>query len=298
MAEIERFVPGMAGTIWYEHWHRYQFALPFAAGLEVMDAACGEGYGSALLATRARRVRGVDASADAVALARRRYGAATNLEFLQGRCEALPVEDRSIDLLVSFETIEHLEAPRALIAEAARVLRPDGLFMVSTPNKALYTDETGYHNEYHLSEMYQDEFVAALRERFPAVALFGQRVDTFSAMWPLEDAPREVQLWAASARDPAAASEGLRHPVYLVALCAADPARVAAPRFSLLADSDRRSASPDAPPPGEIEELRAHSARIEAAYLDTQKRLALLQKERDRLATAAQPAAGPGWPRR
>ena len=298
MAEIERFVPGMAGTIWYEHWHRYQYALPFAAGLDVVDAACGEGYGSALLATRARRVRGVDASAEAVGLARRRYGAATNVEFLHGRCEALPVDDASIDLLVSFETIEHLQAPRALIAEAARVLRPDGLFMVSTPNKALYTDETGYHNEYHLSEMYQDEFVAALRERFPAVTLVGQRVDTFSAMWPLDAPAGEPQLWAASARDPAAAIEGLCHPVYLIALCAADAARLEAPRFSLLADSDRKSASPDAPPPGELEELRAHSARIEAAYLDAQKRLAVLQQERDRLAAAAPPTAGPGWPRR
>ena len=71
----ERFVPGTAGEIWYEHWHRYQFAGAFAAGRRVLDAACGEGYGSALLARSAASVVGVDIAADAVAHARARYSA-------------------------------------------------------------------------------------------------------------------------------------------------------------------------------------------------------------------------------
>ena len=67
MDEIERFIPGMAGPIWYEHWHRYHFVAPIAAGKVVVDAACGEGYGSALLARHAARVTGVDVSAAIVA---------------------------------------------------------------------------------------------------------------------------------------------------------------------------------------------------------------------------------------
>ena len=99
MKEIERFVPGMQGPIWYEHWHRYHFVAPIAAGKAVVDVACGEGYGSAFLAKHAARVTGIDVSAETVALARRRYGAARNIEFLEGRCEALPVADASVDLL-------------------------------------------------------------------------------------------------------------------------------------------------------------------------------------------------------
>ena len=45
----ERFIPGTAGEIWHEHWHRYHFAAPLVAGLDVLDVACGEGYGSALM---------------------------------------------------------------------------------------------------------------------------------------------------------------------------------------------------------------------------------------------------------
>ncbi len=66
----ERFVPGAAGEIWYEHWHRYLFAAPLVAGARVLDVACGEGYGSALLARSAARVTGADLSQDAIAHAR------------------------------------------------------------------------------------------------------------------------------------------------------------------------------------------------------------------------------------
>ena len=62
----ERFIPGTPGEIWHEHWHRYHFAAPLVAGLAVLDVACGEGYGSALLATRAATVTGADAAEDAL----------------------------------------------------------------------------------------------------------------------------------------------------------------------------------------------------------------------------------------
>jgi len=293
MEELERFVPGIDGLIWYEHWHRYHFAAGFAAGKTVVDVACGEGYGSALLARSAARVTGIDASAETVALARRRYGGPANLEFVEGRCESMPVGDASVDLLVSFETLEHLENPRALIAEAARVLRPDGLLMVSTPNKTVYTDQTGYHNPYHPSELYESEFVDALRERFAGVRLFGQRVDAYSAIWPLGRAAETAQLLQASAGTGGDAAEGIPDAMYFIAVCSPTAQaleRVAAP-FSLLADQDHRVWSNCENVERLLAEARVHADRIEAAYIEAQKRIATLLQERERRAATAQAPA-------
>ena len=106
----ERFVPGTRGEIWVEHWHRYHFAARLAAGQRVVDAACGEGYGSALLAAVARGVVGVDIDAPTIAHARATYGGVANLSFVEGSATRLPLPDASVDIVVSFETIEHLEA--------------------------------------------------------------------------------------------------------------------------------------------------------------------------------------------
>jgi ubiquinone/menaquinone biosynthesis C-methylase UbiE len=297
MEELERFVPGIDGQIWYEHWHRYHFASGFAAGKAVVDVACGEGYGSALLARTAARVTGIDASAETIALARRRYGGRPNLDYVDGRCESMPVDDASADLVVSFETLEHLENPRALIAEAARVLRPEGLLMVSTPNKSVYTDRTGYHNPYHPSELYESQFVDALRERFPVLRLFGQRVDAYSAIWPLERAPHAAQLLQARAASGGDATEGLPDAMYFIAVCAATAQaleRVAAP-FSLLADQDHRVWSNCENVEQLLAEARVHAGRIEAAYVEAQKRIAMLLQERDQRAATAQAPAGSKW---
>ena len=125
----ERFVPGVPGEIAHEHWHRYAFARRFVAGRRTLDVACGEGYGSALLAGVAASVVGVDVAADVVAHASRRYRDRANLRFEAGSAAKLPLADGSVDAVVSFETIEHLpreDQPR-MIAEIARVLTDDGM---------------------------------------------------------------------------------------------------------------------------------------------------------------------------
>ncbi len=182
----ERFTPECEREIWYEHYHRYAFACPLVKGKTVLDAASGEGYGTHLLATTAARAVGVDVDSDTIAHARRRYGAVTRgkvPEFIQASCDHLPFEDSSFDVVVSFETLEHLSAQEAMLAEFERVLKPNGFIIISTPDKAIYSDATGYDNPYHVKELYRHEFQALLDEHWPAQQWLGQKMAFFSVLW-------------------------------------------------------------------------------------------------------------------
>ncbi len=167
----ERMVPerAHARTFW-EHVGRYRFARRHAAGRRVLDVACGEGYGAAALAKAgAREVVGVDLSEAACAHARRKYG----LDARAGDAQCLPLSDRSVDLVVSFETIEHVARPAAFLDECARVLGPAGTLIVSTPNRPVYSGD-GASNPFHVVEFDRGEFLAALAGRFEDVALYTQ----------------------------------------------------------------------------------------------------------------------------
>ena len=179
----ERFTPERGGAIWYEHWHRYCAALPAAAGNRVLDAACGEGYGSMLLAGAAASVIGVDIDATAIGHAQSRYAQRTNLRFVQASCTSLPLAAASVDLIISFETIEHLAEQEQMLAEFRRVLVDDGVMMISSPNKAIYTGETGRTNRFHVCELTREELAALLRRKFPQQAWYGQRMLAHSLIW-------------------------------------------------------------------------------------------------------------------
>ncbi len=181
----ERFHPECVREMWYEHWHRYVFALPLARGKDVLDLACGEGYGSHLLSYEAAQVTGVDFDAQAIEHASQRYQR-DNLRYRQGDASQLPFEAQQFDLVVSFETIEHLQAQEAMLAEIRRVLRPEGLLLISSPDKKHYSDETGYDNPYHVRELYREEFESLLTRQFSQVRLWGQRLMFSSTIWPLE----------------------------------------------------------------------------------------------------------------
>ena len=102
----ERLVTSEYGVNMMEHLHRYAIALDLCDDKVVLDIASGEGYGSLILAGRARKVYGVDISNEAVEHASKKYQK-PNLKFLQGRADAIPLADNQIELAVSFETIEH-----------------------------------------------------------------------------------------------------------------------------------------------------------------------------------------------
>ena len=235
----ERFIPGTAGEIWHEHWHRYHFTAPLVAGLDVLDVACGEGYGSAHLATRAARVTGVDIAPAAVAHARSRYASLGNLEYLQADCTALPFADASFDAVVSFETVEHITAQAPFVDEIRRVLRPEGLLILSCPNKEEYSDRRGVTNEFHVRELYRDELRALLAPRFPHALWYGQRPSFYSVVWPEQGAAQgEIfEVAAASASTPAV---GHARPLYFIVLASDSAARLdgIAPHLSVLADRD------------------------------------------------------------
>ena len=179
----ERFTPEARGAIWYEHWHRYCVVLPAVAGKRVLDAACGEGYGSALLARAASEVVGVDTDDAATAHVSGRYADRSNLRFVSGSCDALPVGDASVDRVISFETIEHLSAQAAMLAEFRRVLAPGGALIISSPNKDIYSGESGYRNHFHVHELDRADLETMLREGFPQQQWYAQRALAHSLLW-------------------------------------------------------------------------------------------------------------------
>ncbi|MBM3776248.1 MAG: class I SAM-dependent methyltransferase, partial [Acidobacteria bacterium] len=180
----ERVIPGaVEPDLFNEHFARYAFGARLTKGKRVLDAGCGDGYGAAELARDASQVIGLDLSGEAVAHARARY-AAPNLEFRQGACASLPFPEACFDLVVAFEVIEHLDDPRALVAEARRVLAPGGAFLVSTPNKTVYAKTRGDFgpNPFHVREFDLAEFEAELGALFPHVRIF-QQVDVSAILF-------------------------------------------------------------------------------------------------------------------
>ena len=171
----ERYMPQIGGETGLEHLHRYYWAAQFCGAKRVLDIACGEGYGSDILARSATHVIGVDRSEAAVVHAARKYRR-NNLEFLVGSCDRIPIPDGQIDLVVSFETIEHHDQHREMMREIKRILCPEGILIISSPDKYVYSDIAGYKNEFHVKELYAREFQALLKEHFGNVDVLSQRV--------------------------------------------------------------------------------------------------------------------------
>lgn len=277
----ERFTPECVREIWYEHWHRYAFALDLVRGKRVLDAACGEGYGSNLLADAAASVVGVDLSAQAIDHARSRYGSRTNLEFVQADATALPFEDARFDVVVSFETLEHLHAQERLIEGFARVLADDGLLVISSPDKRIYSDVMGFDNEFHVRELYRDELLDLLRPHFPQLRLYGQKLLFQSALWSLDGADGGSQAWTSPSAGQAPVP-GLGYaPVYYVALCGRRDLPTALPALSLFGEGE--------------ESVYAHYNHEVRKNMAAGARIAELEAELDRLRQDAGPAA-PGSP--
>ena len=216
----ERFTPECVRGIQYEHWHRYLFAWRIAQGRRVLDAACGEGYGSALLSRTAASVLGVDIDASSIAHARERY-ARENLRYEVADATALDVAPGSYDLVVSFETLEHVDAQERMLEGFARALADDGILVISSPDRHTYSEVAGFRNEFHTRELYRDELLAMLRPHFPQVRLYGQKLLFQSAIWSQDGNGGGCEAWTGSAQPGGTIAGNLDYaPLYFIAVCA------------------------------------------------------------------------------
>jgi len=211
----ERFVPQVNGTIELEHMHRYLMACELAVGKDVLDIACGEGYGSARLAQSARQVYGVDISPEAIAHATAVY-TVENVRFMEGSCETIPLPNDSVDLVVSFETIEHHNKHDEMMLEIKRVLRPSGVLIISTPDKQTYSIDTNYQNPYHVKELFAQQFKDLLSNHFVHSRHFGQKVTYGSSVLLQDGSSPQKTYWDED--DGIAGIQGSFKPLYILSI--------------------------------------------------------------------------------
>lgn len=247
----ERCVPWTDDwQVLYEHLHRYYFAADLADGMRVLDLGSGEGYGSAILAERAKHVLGIELDAAAVDHATTNYPL-DNLEFRRASAFELDdLPDESFDLIVCFEVIEHVPTHDELLTLVRRLLTPNGLFFVSTPDRVIYSEAADYHNPYHVKELSRTEFDGLLGRFFAHRGLWGQRLAIGSTLEEVEAGSRpgsSDHVFVSRSGD-----RWFRHkpkPVpYLVAVASQAPLPDL-PEFSLLNDPEAAALTVAAEPP-------------------------------------------------
>lgn len=182
----KRYTPWVVDPIIsYDYLHRYRFAREFIKGKKVLDLACGEGYGSFMLAEEADEVIGADIDQITVGHASSKY-IRENLRFIQGSIIDLPIKNEGVfDVIVCFEVLEHIKEHDKLMKEVKRLIKSDGIFIISTPNKSIYSDQPNYPNPFHLKELYFDEFKNLLNTNFKNTLIYGQKIYPASNIFPL-----------------------------------------------------------------------------------------------------------------
>ena len=258
----ERLTSDLVGETAIEHWHRYLLARDVAHGRDVLDIACGEGYGSALLAQTANSVIGVDLSDIAVEHASRSY-IASNLSYLRGDARRIPLKDASVDLVVSFETLEHFVEHEAFLAEVRRVLRPGGALLVSTPERDVYSPTESAPNPYHKRELTQAQFRKLLAGFFKHITVQGQRVLLGSAIIGEEATQDTPRCYERRGDAYFESSLGLARTRYIIALATDSASITLAPSFYV---DTGRIGYMDGPAlerlNGELPSLRSSVARV------------------------------------
>jgi 2-polyprenyl-3-methyl-5-hydroxy-6-metoxy-1,4-benzoquinol methylase len=273
-----------------EHVARYRWVAQLAEGREVLDAACGVGFGAhTLLGAGASSVTGVDAFAAAIIEAREQ--GREGLRFEIGDLRDLPFQAGRFDLVVCFEAIEHVEEQGRVLDEIKRVLRPGGVLAISTP----VAGAIAVHNPHHVAELAPDEFHDLLRSRFANVDLRWQHSALASVidLGPSDGKP-------AATSPPMPWTSGPLEPLYAVALAGDGELPQPSPVGSLGAGSDVGAlitqayvVSDDlAEARAELAVQRARAARAEEAYRALEQRYADAQGEVNAL-RAARPLPAP-----
>jgi 2-polyprenyl-3-methyl-5-hydroxy-6-metoxy-1,4-benzoquinol methylase len=225
------------------HWQRYLMTGHLVEGKQVLDAACGEGYGAEYLARFATRVCAVDVDGQTIKAAQTKYRRA-HLHFQQGSIHQLPFAAETFDIATSFETIEHLPAEQqeSFLGELMRVLKPGGLLLISTPNRRR-TERFAEKNPHHLREFYLEEFTGFLKKYFKHVHCWFQELNLASFVWdPNGRSPMNVGSNRTEWSDGAyQASDGAMSDfLYVIAACSNDQGRSSADLHSVCFDVTRR----------------------------------------------------------
>ncbi len=189
----ERFLPWINSSncylstlMHYEHLSRYFFATQFCTDKYVLDVASGEGYGTFMLSKCAKKVVGVDIDESAVNHAKSKYNV-QNIDFILASATDIPIRDDHIfDVIVSFETIEHIHEQEKMLFEIKRLLKEDGIFVVSTPNKVVFS-KASCENPFHVKELDFKDFEALLKVYFNNCLFFGQRYFPTTSIWSLDE---------------------------------------------------------------------------------------------------------------
>ena len=176
----ERIIPdenfcSKSSKAYLEHEARYNFASKFVNGMKILDIACGTGYGSNILFNSGGKVvYGCDISSDAIEYAKKKYGK-ESINFETMNATNLDFPDNEFDCVVSFETIEHISDYKLVLKEFHRVLKNDGILIISTPNKDISSKgREKPSNPFHFNEFTIHEFSNLLDIFFNDVTLYSQ----------------------------------------------------------------------------------------------------------------------------
>ena len=204
----------------FEYYHRYLLARELCRGKDVLDVASGEGHGSALLAQVARSVAGVDPSGVAISRAIASYSGVAGLSFICSDALAVPLADSSVDVVVSFGTLENLDRHDAFFAEIKRLMKPNAIFLVGIPDRER-PDQS--RNPVHLKELSRKDFAELIGRHFPSWKLFDQRLIVGSAIWPAGKAKSDSRSWMFERIEDASfqSSRGLPAARYFIAIASA-----------------------------------------------------------------------------
>jgi GT2 family glycosyltransferase/SAM-dependent methyltransferase/glycosyltransferase involved in cell wall biosynthesis len=184
----ERCVPWTPDVqVVYEHMHRYLWAATIVAGRRVLDLGSGEGFGASILADQeGTEVLGIDIDERTVEHAQLNWAGPRTSFAVGNALDLSQFDDGCFGAVVAFEVIEHVEAQEQVLSEVARVLSDDGVLLISTPDRRLYSDATGQVNPFHQHELTSEEFSALLAEQFEHSAVWGQRTITGSHLGALD----------------------------------------------------------------------------------------------------------------
>lgn len=185
----ERYVPWSDDLCTgYEHIHRYLLCQRYVSGKRVLDLACGEGYGSWYLSQIASEVVGIDICKESIQHASHQYQK-SNLSFRIGSILNVPInKSECFDVIVCFEALEHISEHAELLCHVKSLLTQNGMFIVSTPNKPVYSENGTRQNPYHLKELDFNEFDMLLGQHFKQRQFYGQKTYASSKIFPIHAA--------------------------------------------------------------------------------------------------------------